>query len=1324
MLKYLLFIPISLFALEIQRDAVNAFIFTDGVAGLGSKPCQNATLFMPENANYFGSAEVPGIPFRTYIIALPSSLPPSISLENIKSETLRGKPCGAEQNPSSLQIGKPYLKDNLWRVKVNVPLVYSNGNSWNLRKKFKMLVNFNETPKGFSVGKRTLASVENKTAAAKFGIKQIQAGNMRIAQKTFAASAVAADMEGIDWVVRIGIGTENLTEMADGMYALSFDDLRAVAKSEIDGISIDNLRLFSASPDTLPEMLGEEIFPNAVEIPISVKDRNANGNFDSGDSIIFFGYGTAIWKKSNSLSGMDYYFSHSPYSFYQYFYLGAGGKRKNLNPPIEKNISGDTITWKKYARSEKDLLLRDNYFDENMEENTGKEWFWKWGVKDSTVAVEPSDFQSIRKLTGLRGDSLWLGVSFFPRRSTRGNELLSSLDWKERMEGIKFNFYFQGKKQEKIIDTIVGGSFVFASNGAQQNDNLYRLEPLNDRFDGLSIAYRYNVNKSQGDEWLFPGTAKGAVKIPVPENMQLVKTKNFIPIEIIERASNGYANDTIQSEGDTKYFLFKKDSYKKPAFVEAIPKRATSVSEPLKIPQSTEYLILTSEKLQNSAISLKQFRESGEAITKFNTTVVLAEEIYRNQGAQFSPVAIRDYIRYAKNNCPNLKYVLLAGSGNYDYRKIKYSRDNLIPPYEAEDTSTDDFFAVLDSGEAIRFGKYELSLAIGRLPVLNTVEFDNYVQKARDYERISNMDNGTWRNTIIFNADDATRGGRLYDNIPHTRQMEETTDLVDSVLQSKNFAIDWRKISLLQYDFEGGDKKPGAAKELLLRLNQGALFTFYYGHGNAVQWADEDLLNTSSLNNINEGKYTILGSFSCLVARFDDASLVSLSEIFVNAKSKGAIAAIGSLRESYASQNVVIAKNILEFALGAPNVLLGNAILNSKKSVSYDFTPQRYNNEKYVLLGEPVLSMPKQEINLRLDSVPDTIQALQKLQISGTASVPNGKIRIQILEGEKSRYLEQKGCKDIIGMDPSLCYATIKIPGNPIYSEELQIEDYKFSTEFITPRKLSLGDTSAQIRLWAYKPGTAGIGRVAKRGISLFGTSPYADSIKDKDHFPPSIKIYPCMRSGKTNQYAENAQVSLEIPACLDIVVEDSTGIDYREEADEGISFELSPVADSWHPWSFSEQTSKRAVTRINFGLSYDPGNYVFKVRAQDILGNIALRSIRLSLNAENKAGLADVFNAPNPMKKKGTTFYFKDLAGERKSNVSIKIFDQNGKLVKVMNNVISGESSAYWDGRDSRGRLLANGLYHYVVQNTVSSLDEGGKKKVFEKKQKLVISR
>ncbi|MDR2580312.1 MAG: C25 family cysteine peptidase [Fibromonadaceae bacterium] len=1307
--KYLFLLPLSIFAFEVQRDFQDSFIFTDKVASLDESPCESDILFITENVSFLGEFNTPGVPFRTYTIAIPNSTPPNVEVENLKTETLKGKPCGAEKYPRALKIGEPYLKDNLWRVEVSVPLVYSSGNSWNLRRNFRVKINFNGQASGISVGKRALAFVDNKSGANRFGTRQ----------GTRAAILRKPDA-GIDWLAKIGVGNPDLSLSADGMYAVSFDDLKramreAGRENDIDGITISQLRLFGASPDTVPEFIAEEIFPNWKEIPIQVKDKNNNGIFDSGDTIVFFGYGTSIWKQSKSASGMDYYFSHSPYSFYQYFYLGAGGQGKRLNAAEPKNLNGKDIAWKKYARSAKNLLLRDNYFsDRAIEENTGKEWFWVWGDIDKTVSVNSSEFQnSIRNLNGIQGDSAWIGVSFFPRRSTRPTPLLSSRPLRERMRGINFNFYFQNQQLQNadIKDTLLDGSFVFASNRARATDNPYRLEILpgdqNDRFTGISLAYYYNPSLSPGDEWLFPGQASGEVRIPVPANMELIKTENFIPTEIMPTANN-YAQDEIPTDSDIRYFLSRKNIYKTPAHINGIVKRADAISDPLNIPHNTEYIILTSEILQNSAIKLKQFRESGEASTRLNTAVVLVEDIYKLHGAHSSPVAIRDFLRYAKKHCDDLRYVLLAGSGYYDYRKIRQgAKDNIVPPYQAEDTSTDDFFVILDPGEVVRFGNYRLSMAIGRLPVSSVAEFENYIQKVREHESVSIMNNGIWRNTIIFTADDALQGTRE-DAIPHTGQMEATATQVNSLSREQNFAMEMRKISLLQYDIDGSGKKPEATKELLLRLNQGALFTFFYGHGNAVMWADEDLLNVSSLDGLfNTGRYTILGSFSCMVSRFDDFATISLSEAFVNAKSRGAIASIGALRVAYADPNVILSRNFLTEALFTPNILLGEAFLRAKEKNNSQY---RYNNEKYVLLGEPVLSMPKREIELELDNPPDTIQALQRLKISGTASIETGFVRMQILEGEKSRALKQKNCEH------PQCSTTIKVPGSPIYSEELQIRDRKFSTEFVTPRKLSLGDTSAEIRLWAYRPGTLGIGKFAKNDILLDGTS--GDFIEDNT--PPSIKIYPCMRSGIAAPFEENAHVSLEIPACLNVVIEDSTGLDYREEADEGIFFQINNEPP-WHPWSFSEQTGRRAAIRMDFGSSYDPGEYIFKVHAQDILGNAAVRSIRISLSQDNKAGLADVFNIPNPMKRSGTTFYFKDLSGDRQSNVSIRIFDQNGKLVKTINNAISGVT--HWDGRDSRGRLLANGLYHYVVQNTVSSLD-GNSKRVFEKKQKLVISR
>jgi hypothetical protein len=118
-------------------------------------------------------------------------------------------------------------------------------------------------------------------------------------------------------------------------------------------------------------------------------------------------------------------------------------------------------------------------------------------------------------------------------------------------------------------------------------------------------------------------------------------------------------------------------------------------------------------------LELAEFRSGEKALKSIPTTIVLTEDIYKvYSGGSLSPIAIRNYIAYARSVCPNLKYVLLGGSGHYDYRRINSNLPEIIiPPFEREDKTSDDFFAVLDSGEIIMYGDYDIDLVVGRLPV-------------------------------------------------------------------------------------------------------------------------------------------------------------------------------------------------------------------------------------------------------------------------------------------------------------------------------------------------------------------------------------------------------------------------------------------------------------------------------------------------------------------------------------------------------------------------------------------------------------------------------
>jgi hypothetical protein len=409
--------------------------------------------------------------------------------------------------------------------------------------------------------------------------------------------------------------------------------------------------------------------------------------------------------------------------------------------------------------------------------------------------------------------------------------------------------------------------------------------------------------------------------------------------------------------------------------------------------------------------------------------------------------------------------------------------------------------------------------------------------------------------------------------------------------------------------------------------------------------------------------------------------------------------------------------------LGKDGITIGDAFMQAKNMDARMMTSvtgsslyrQRHNNEHYVLFGEPVVQVLSNGFKVTLDQKIDTLKALDKMKLSGSVpGMSNGVIEISMRESRKSKNL-------FLGI-PDHPDDSIEVfyDGTLVYSEKVPVIGGRYETEFVTPRKISFGDTAVELTAWAYSSSERAIGRYRADGITISGFSAYADSIQDT--VPPKISIENCYAQGTENYYADGQTVYLQAPVCLQVIIEDSTAIDYREYADEGVSFEVEGVENPYHPYPYLEQSSKRAVIRKSFvAENYPEGKYTFRVRAQDVLGNFSVKTLNVEITEDLKAGLADVFNVPNPVGKKGTTFYFKNLALGRESTVNIFIYNQHGRLVKVIKDAVSGVT--HWDGRDNFGRKLANGLYHYVVRSEVAASDNF-KAKTWTKKQKLLISR
>lgn len=1340
-------------------DSKNRFTLEDRVLDSKVYDCDSLDRvggkFLPEGAAYLNGNSMP---FRYYRVALPSSDKPSVSVTDLNTVPLRKSLC--KEGPSgereslkfvSVDVSQPYQRDGLWMTDIRVPLYVKNGSSVALRKNFKLDVRFNATVSGVNPGKRAIARVLNPVGAARFG------SSMASARKALrkAASGQTSD---VTFLAKFKVGDKDVSTFSeDGLYAVPFSSIRNSLllwqrQNELDGIPLDRICLYGASPDTLPDMgpgTAQRIPDHLFEIPIEIRDHTPGGNsadgiFNDGDTLIFVGYGNSFWKRCDRenplfVNGkMDYFHSYSPYSFYQYFVFGYKDSGKGLRFSDKVKVpagSGKDVDWMRYVRAEKEALLIDTYFgrDLDWEKSTGKEWFWLWHSRlDSTnYSNSVLGVPQTESLPGVLADGRqYVAVSYFPYRSVwksyamvekdQVNDIeISSKSYNERMAGINFNFEVNGHKTSRSdMDLLPGGNFRMDNPGLSARGNKYSLDMLPnefqyDRFDGYSVAYQWTPSVDSA-EWLLPGAISGIIKVPAISGAQVMKFKNLEPVGLLT-ASNGVYLDSVSASDDIRYLAVRTGVYRNGLSVEGLPPPVDGVLKDLAKPNAKmEYLIIAPYEFIEAAKSLAKFRSEEKSSPSLPTTVVAVEDIYRQYTAgRLSPIAVRNYISYVYSVCPNLRYVLLGGLGNFDYRNISGKQGvNYIPTFEKEDGVVEDFFAVLDSGEQVTYGKYDVDIAVGRLPVSSLTEFSQYVAKAKDYSGIGLMDNSNWRSSMVFTADDAWNNGHE-DLGKHALDQEEIARVIDSLSIVNNERWNIQKIYLVEYAEDANGQKKEAASDLINFINRGALFTTYYGHGSETDWAAEGLLKSSYTSRLsNKGRYTILGSFSCTVGRFDRSS-VSLSQAFLTAPEAGSIVSIGAARETFGDYNLVLGKSIVVNSLRESGMTIGEAWLSTKSAVGSLYSKQRFNNERYVLMGEPVVKMPDHRMKMTLDSKIDTVFALDKMTVSGSVEgLDEGYVELVMLEGRKQKRV------DLLVLDDSV---DVEYDGNLIYSETVPVKMGRFSTEFITPRKISVGDTSAELSLWAYSKKNDAVGRSWIRNIVIGGVSSYADSLRDT--VPPSIQINSCYKEGSSSGFSDGASVKLQSPACLQVVVEDSTALDFREEADEGISFELVGVQDPFHPWPYLEQSSKRATMRMNFTAEqYPAGKYVFKVRAQDVLGNVSTRTLNVDLTDEMESGLADVFNVPNPMGKKGTTFYFKNLASEdRDSKVNIFIYNQNGRLVRVLKNAVSGVT--HWNGHDSHGRLLANGLYHYVVRSEVKATETSGKK-TWTKKQKLLISR
>jgi len=1045
-----------------------------------------------------------------------------------------------------------------------------------------------------------------------------------------------------------------------GICRLNGDQL---SQAGLDLAQLDpaTIKIYHMGRKILPRQVGEA--PVMEQIPIQVSD-GGDGRLDEGDEILFYVTDLAGWEEMSQAGISEYSNPFTDTNVYWLTYGGDSGRRwisRSGAPQSASFVPAEQF--RALAHLERDFLNPDY---------TGLSWYWD-SMTGHYAETEEHDFA----LHDIRSPECQLtirakGIYYRP------SSLVPS--------SIPHHLYvYLNDAEQPAVERFWYGALVITAEdqtaGLQEGDNILRIvlpraesEWDHILFDWFEIEYwrGYRVWENRLDftspealgiiQYDVEGLTQQAVRlldITDPWNPMVISGGEILTQE---QEYTLRFQDPVGSAQKKIYHVAGEDVVVNPVSIER------RIPEDLRTRQG-DLIMITPEGFRDNLEPLAQLhRDEG-----YTVVVADIEDVYD----QFSwgltdPTAIRDYLWFLYNSGeqPRPAYVLLFGDGNLDYKNNSGAGgENWIPPFETGDLCTDDWFVRLD-------GDYLADAMIGRLPVRSDEEADVIVGKILDY--IQDPLLGPWRNRVMIASDDETADQGQGNELFHTRDSENLARhyVPDSYEQ--------RKVYLMEYPMDWSLKKPQAQQAIIDGFNQGMLWINWIGHGNFDVWAHEDAFRGSNdIPRLSNGRrLPLVYSASCDVGRFDHTLNESMSEEFLRARDKGAVATIGATRSCFASPNAELNKEVLRLALGEEGLTLGQALFGAKLS-----RPTSYSNDqKYALFGDPCMSLGRPRLEGRLVSLSsDSLRALDHFNLEGelisggqTDTSFSGSVFVQVFDSDRpTAYTTSAG-------------ATVNytLPGASLFRGSSSVDRGRFQATFVVPKDIGYG--GYQARISAYGSDGVRDGLAYRDSLFVGGT---ATTVADTAG--PDITLTIAGQSFLSGDFAPSDPL-------IEVQLEDENGINITGEVGHWIILLVDDgqqqinVTDHFQYDSGSYQTG-----RLSYQLSgLSPGAHRVTVKAWDNFNNFSIASLDFEVSDEDRLVLRNVLNCPNPFdpRSEATEFTYEV---SRPAEVTIKVYTVAGRLIRTLR---EGQRpggynlSRPWRGEDEDGDQIANGVYLYKI--------------------------
>ena len=1039
----------------------------------------------------------------------------------------------------------------------------------------------------------------------------------------------------------------------DGMATIPYTALSEVL-SNIELIDPRTFSIFMAQEfgRSRTQSINQDMAENLVEIGIWVDGEN-DGSFDPEDQIVFYGRGPSGFDNvdGNLNWHQNIYFTSN--SCWLFIPTDSSFRGKRVVPSIQPEAVSITLDYGITAiHHELDLINLNG---------AGTLWVSSPISSGGTQAIL-TDLQNPKPDVDSKVTARIYGYSL-SENSNPNHEIAiyyGSLNGTVIGDTVKWSSSSKRDITDNSLNmTLDDGSNVFYIRNHSTDGN---SSPYLDYFE---LHYGRKLSFSESYEFISPISGQDirfSFSGQKSQSDYLWDITDLENPELIQFTESGFADVSVLTNSSNHFVFFNMNNL-------------SEINE-IALKESQSFLSLRQTGIQKEYIVVgpEQFREKASELVQLRSPAVYAslEKIYDEFSAgNKDPMAIRSFVQWTQENWadPTPNFLMILGDGGYDYRNITGQSTIIVPTIQTTSYATDDKLATIHGNIP--------ELAIGRFPARNESEVVNFVEKIMAMEITPNF--GPWRQRVTLMADDGARpeptSGSIETGKSHTRYSETLAEFIPSFISvEKLYLLEYPEVSDAS---SYGVVKPDATEDIFNKLNKGTAIISYIGHGSPDQLAQEKLLSLDrgDINQMNTGgKMPLWIVGTCSFGHFDDPLTESFAEELIREPMDAASMVISTSRKISVSGNSRYTRELFE------TIFENDQVTDSPAGIVLQIVKDGASEGQYFhLFGDPAMLIPMPNKTITISDIsPDTLETLGIATFNGTQTeIPGfGNGYISLIDADRNVTREYQ----INSETHSLSYT---LPGATLFRGQFSFSGENFSGDIRIPQDISYSTDPARLMIYVHNN--------EKEASGVMGEIQLMGGEGTNDTFGPQISFETI--SGQKLENGDHFSESED----LIIRFSDPLGINLTNESGHEIQVtDLETGKSEIVTQDFYYDQNSIITGTVTFNRSTD-NDMNIRVQAWDSANNPSEKEIHLSRTVHNEFKIYNAYNYPNPFST-STQFAFEIT---QNADVKLDVYTLGGRRIKSFNksNISSGYHTIGWDGMDTYGGQIANGVYLFRLK-------------------------